>query len=134
MLIRLIYSSEVAVALTPSAVQEIVESARAANQRRHITGVLAFDRHSFLQVLEGEREVVSEVFCRIAKDTRHRRVQLLESMAVDERQFATWSMGFAAADAHGRDTFLRHSGDDHFAPLNLTAKSALGLLSSLTTH
>ena len=134
MLIRLIYASEVSISLTPAAVQDIVERARAANQRRHITGVLAFDSHSFLQVLEGERESVSEVFCQIAKDSRHRRVQLLESVAVDERQFATWSMGFAAADAHGRDIFLRHSSDDHFAPLNLTARSALGLLSALTAH
>ena len=134
MLIRLIYASEVAISLTPGAVQEIVDRARTANQRRHITGILAFDRNSFLQVLEGEREAVSEVFCHIAKDIRHRRVQLLESVAVDERRFATWSMGFAAADAHGRDIFLRHSSDDHFAPLNLTAKSALGLLSALTTH
>lgn len=134
MLIRLIYASEVAIPLTPNTVQEIVERARTANQRRHITGVLAFDHRSFLQVLEGERETVSEVFCHIAKDSRHRRVQLLESVAVDERQFATWSMGFAAADAHGRDTFLRHSSDDHFAPLNLTARSALGLLAALTMH
>lgn len=134
MLIRLIYASEVATTLTPSAVQEIVEKARVTNRRRHVTGALAFDSHAFLQVLEGERETVSEVFCHIAKDSRHRRVQLLESVAVDERLFATWSMGFAAADAHGRDTFLRHSSDDHFAPLNLSAKSALGLLSALTTH
>jgi hypothetical protein len=134
MLIRLIYASEVAAPLTPAAVRGIVERARAANQRRRITGVLAFDSQSFLQVLEGEREAVSEVFCHIAKDSRHRRVQLLESVAVDERQFASWSMGFAAADAHGRDIFLRHSGDDHFAPSSLTAKSALGLLAGLTTQ
>lgn len=134
MLIRLIYASEVATALTPDAVQEIVAHARTANQRRCITGVLAFDSRSFLQVLEGERETVSGMFCHIARDTRHRRVHLLESVAVDERRFATWSMGFAAADAHGRDIFLRHSSDGHFAPLNLTAKSALGLLSALTTH
>ena len=134
MLIRLIYASQVAVPLTPLAVQQIVERARAANQRRHITGVLAFDSHSFLQVLEGDREAVSEVFCHIAKDSRHHHLQLLESVAVDERQFSTWSMGFAAADAHGRETFLRHSCDDHFAPCNLTAKGALGLLSALTAQ
>ena len=134
MLIRLIYASEVAISLTPGSVQAIVDCARAANQRRHITGALAFDSSNFLQVLEGERETVSELFCRIAQDKRHRRVQLLESVAVDERMFATWSMGFAAADAHGRDTFLRHSSVDHFAPSNLSARSALGLLSTLTAH
>ena len=134
LLIRLIHASEVAISLTPSSVQAIVEKARTANQRRHITGVLAFDSHGFLQVLEGERATVSEVFGQIAKDSRHRRVQLLESVAVDECRFATWSMRFAAADAHGRETFLRRSSDDHLTPLNLTAQSALGLLSAQTTH
>ena len=134
MLIRLIYASEVTLALTPSSVQQIVETARPANQRRHITGMLAFDSRSFLQVLEGDREVVSDAFCKIARDTRHHRVQLLESVAVDERQFAMWSMGFAAADEHGRETFLRHSSDDHFAPLNLSARGALGLLSVLASQ
>lgn len=133
-LFRLIYASEVASPLTPIAVQEIVERARAANQRRHITGMLAFDSRSFLQVLEGKRETVSEVFCQIAQDSRHRRVQLLDAVAVDERRFATWSMGFAAADAHGHDTFLRYSSDDQFAPMNLTAGSAMGLLTALTTR
>lgn len=134
MLFRLIYASEVATPLTAGSVQQIVESARASNQRRQITGVLAFDSRSFLQVLEGDRGTVSEVFIRIAKDSRHRHVQLLESVAVDERLFATWSMGFAAADACGRDTFLRHSSEDHFAPLNLNARSAIGLLTALTAH
>ena len=131
MLMRLIYASETAVALSPLAVQNIVETARAANRRRHITGALAFDSRSFLQVLEGEREAVSDLFCRIAKDPRHQRVQLLESLAVDERLFGHWAMGFAAADTPGRETFLRFSGDDTFSPLNLTAKGALGLLLAL---
>ncbi len=134
MLIRLIYASEIAVPLSPAAVQEIVDKAQTANQRRHITGVLAFDSRGFLQVLEGERRVVSEVFCRIAGDPRHRHLELLESVAVDERLFARWSMGFAAADTHGRETFLRYSGADRFAPLACSASSALGLLTALSAH
>jgi hypothetical protein len=131
MLTRLIYASEITTPLTAAAVQEIVDRACMANQRRHLTGLLAFDSRSFLQVLEGRREAVSEVFHRIVADPRHQRVQLLESVPVDERQFAGWSMGFAAADAHGRETFLRFSGVEHFAPSTMSAASALGLLHAL---
>jgi hypothetical protein len=81
----LIYASEITLPLTASAVQDIVDKARTANQRRHLTGMLAFDSRSFLQVLEGRRAAVSEVFCRIVSDLRHEHVQLLESVAVDER-------------------------------------------------
>ncbi len=75
MLTRLIYASEITTPLTSSAVQEIVDKARAANQRRQLTGMLAFDSRSFLQVLEGRREAVSQLFCQIAADPRHQRVQ-----------------------------------------------------------
>ncbi len=130
----LIYASEITLPLTASAVQDIVDKARTANQRRHLTGMLAFDSRSFLQVLEGRRAAVSEVFCRIVSDPRHQHVQLLELAAVDERLFAGWSMGFATADAHGRDTFLRFSGVDQFAPSTMTAGSALGLLRGLAAR
>ena len=64
MLTRLIYASEISTPLTSSAVQEIVDKARHANQRRHLTGMLAFDSRSFLQALEGPRDMVSELFAR----------------------------------------------------------------------
>ncbi len=134
MLTRLIYASEIAIPLTPKAVQDIVDTARAANQRNQLTGMLVFDSQNFLQVLEGRREAVSEVFCKIAGDPRHRRLQLLESVPVDERQFANWSMGFAAADAHGRETFLRFSSGAQFEPSKMTARSALGLLCSMASR
>jgi hypothetical protein len=134
MLIRLIYASEITIPLTASAVQEIVDKARKANQRRQLTGMLTFDSRSFLQVLEGSREVVSDVFCRIAADPRHQRVQILESVSVDERQFASWSMGFAAADAPGHETFLRFSGSDQFEPSLMTARGALGVLRALASR
>ncbi len=134
MLTRLIYASEITTPLTSSAVQEIVDKARAANQRRQLTGMLAFDSRSFLQVLEGRREAVSQLFCQIAADPRHQRVQLLESVPMEERLFATWSMGFAAADADGREAFLRFSGGDRFEPSKMTARGALGLLCVLASR
>jgi len=134
MLTRLIYASEISTPLTSSAVQEIVDKARNANQRRHLTGMLAFDSRSFLQALEGPRDMVSELFCKIAADPRHQRVQLLEVVPVDERQFSTWTMGFAAADAHGHETYLRYSCSDRFEPLLMSASGALGVLRALASR
>lgn len=131
MLIRLIYASESTQPLTPAAVQTLVDHARQANARRQITGVLAFDHRAFLQCLEGDRETVSGVFCRIAADPRHRRVVLLELQPVDERLFGSWDMGFAAADAIGRDAFLRFGSGVSFDPHAMTASAALGLLQAL---
>ncbi len=132
MLTRLIYASEPSQPLTPAAVQDIVDHARAANARSQITGMLIFDSGAFLQVLEGRREPVSETFGRIAQDKRHRHVVLLSVQTVDERLFGRWAMGFAAADASGRDQFLRFGGSDRFEPYTLSPGSAVGLLLALS--
>jgi len=134
LLTRLIYASEATDALTPDSVQTIVTHARQANARRHLTGMLVFDHRAFLQVLEGRREVVSEVYGRIAADKRHRRLVLMDVLPVDERLFADWGMGFAAADALGREQFLRFGGSDSFDPHTMTAAAGLGLLRALSPH
>ena len=131
MLTRLIYASEVTDPMTPEVLQDIVDKARRSNQTRQITGMLAFDSRYFLQMLEGSREAVNEVYNRIVTDPRHQRLQILESVQVDERHFATWSMGFSAADAHGREILLRYSSGDQFVPSKMTASGALGLLRAL---
>lgn len=134
MLMRMIYASESTQPLTPASVQLLVDHARQANARRQLTGVLAFDHRAFVQCLEGDRETVSEVFCRIAADRRHRRIVLLELQPVDERLFTSWGMGFAAADATGREAFLRFGSGASFDPHAMSAGAALGLLRALESR
>ncbi len=134
MLTRLIYASEASAAFGPGQLEALLDAARRANARRELTGLLAFDHRAFLQVLEGDGERVSEVFCRIAADPRHRRVVILESRAVDERLFGDWSMGFAAVDALGAAMFRRFGARAAFEPHALGAASALGLLCALAAR
>jgi len=134
MLTRLIYASEATEPLTSDSVQAIVDTARERNVERNLTGMMVFDRRAFLQTLEGRREAVSEMFCRIATDRRHRRVLLLEVLPVDERLFPDWAMGFAATDALGREQLPRYGVNESFDPHALTAGAALGLLRRLAQH
>lgn len=131
MLTRLLYASEVTAALNPTAVAQIVAVAGARNARLQVTGLLAFDSGHFLQVLEGRRGVLSELFARIAADARHRRIELMEVRPVDERLFARWAMGFAAADATNAPAFLRYGTSDRFDPYGMSAASAVSLLQAL---
>ncbi len=133
MLTRLIYASETVEGLNPASLQGLLDHARAANERRNITGVLIFDSRWFMQALEGDRSTVNQVFNRIAADPRHRRVELLEVAATDERHFARWSMAFAAADAARRELFLRWGTEPTFNPHTMTAPAALALLNALAS-
>jgi hypothetical protein len=131
MLTRLIYASEPTEALTPDTMQHIVDRARVNNKARHLSGMLAFDSHHFLQVLEGPRDALSALYGRIVGDPRHRCIELLEVAPVHERRFARWSMGFAAADAVHGEIFFRFGGNARFDPKLMSAASALGLLEAM---
>jgi hypothetical protein len=99
MLFRLAYYSTnlIKKSSTPlqSELRKIVLSAGANNRNRGITGGLMFNRDYFGQVLEGDRTSVSDLFCRIAKDSRHRSIVIVDASVVDGRMFERWSMGLA---------------------------------------
>ena len=56
---------------------------------------------SFFQVLEGEEDVVRQVFDKIQRDPRHERIKVLFEGPIEAREFADWRMGFV--DLNGVD-------------------------------
>ena len=128
MLTRLIYASEAAENLDPGKVQALLEHARRSNRPHDITGMLIFDRRYFLQVLEGDRQLLSDLYGRFVKDNRHRRLLILGVEATPQRLFSDWSMGFAAADESRRGLYLRHGSSGLFEPHSLSAEGALAVL------
>ena len=131
MLTRLIYASEATSPLSPGLVDEILATARAKNRLNNVTGLLMFDHHCFLQVLEGDRQSVSNLYGNLVRDKRHARLLILQCGPVDERLFVDWSMGFAAADAQFKRLLLRHTASSQFDPHRLAAASALALLTAM---
>ena len=132
MLTRLIYASEADAALTPAQVDDMLVHARKNNLRQHLTGLLLFDSQCFLQVLEGSRASVSDTFGKILRDPRHRRVELLESTAVDARHFDRWQMAFSPALASHQVVYHRYGCEPRFNPFGMTAGAALHLLVALS--
>ncbi len=128
MLTRLIYASEASDPLQASGIDDMLRTARAKNRLRDITGLLMFDHRYFLQALEGDRQHLSDLYGSLVRDTRHQRLLLLQCVAVDERQFVDWSMGFAPADASRQRLLLRHTASSQFEPHRLTASTAWSLL------
>ena len=128
MLTRWVDASEASEALQTSGVEDMLRTARAKNRLRDITGLLVFDHRCFLQALEGDRQQLSDLYGSLVRDARHQRLLLLQCVAVDERQFADWSMGFAPADAARQRLLLRHTASSRFEPHRLTASTAWSLL------
>ena len=93
-LFQLIYTSGATRELKDVELARLLLAARSANAARDVSGILLYDAGSFMQVLEGERDVVQAVYERIKKDPRHTRVRILLQRPVENRQFRDWSMGF----------------------------------------
>jgi hypothetical protein len=93
MLVRLMYASRAAEGMKPDALSAILRKSTTTNPKHGITGVLCFSGEVFLQVLEGGRSQVSQLYNRIVQDPRHTDVVLLSYEEIAERQFAGWAMG-----------------------------------------
>ena len=93
-LYRMVYVSSATQLFTKPQLVTLLERARAANQGRGITGMLLYKDGNFIQLIEGARDQVRALYARIAKDERHRGIEVVFEGDVTERLFSEWSMGF----------------------------------------
>jgi hypothetical protein len=91
---RLVYVSAAVGSPTRADLLALLAKAREKNDRLGITGLLLFKDGDFIQLLEGERPAVREVFDAIQADPRHSGVIVLLEGEAEGRLFADWSMGF----------------------------------------
>jgi hypothetical protein len=68
------------------------------NHNCGITGMLLYQNGTFMQMLEGEKQVVSDLFDAIRKDDRHTGVHIVLTGNIEKRNFEDWSMGFFNMD------------------------------------
>lgn len=129
-LMRLIYFSECSDAKAVD-VDKILEISRRNNKEKGITGFLVFDGQYFVQVLEGGRRVVSDLYLKIAGDGRHNNVVLVGFQQISERGFTNWSMGFFDAASAGRDWALPFCASKYFKPFEMTYPTLVSAMSSI---
>jgi hypothetical protein len=93
-LIHIIYVSAAQQEFGNDVLDDILQASARNNLPAGITGMLLYSKGTFLQVLEGEREVVEQTYVRIGLDPRHHGVFELTREPIAQREFAGWSMGF----------------------------------------
>ena len=98
-LVSLTYTSAATRLLSVSELVELIEQIRTKNERLGVTGLLLYSGGNVIQTLEGTPDAVDAVFDAIRSDPRHGDVHVVERREVDERSFATWSMGFRNVSA-----------------------------------
>ena len=99
MLVELLYCS---VSETPQLtnvdLDHILASARRRNLAENITGMLLYYRGEFVQILEGEKKSVENMYEKfIGPDPRHTALNKVHQNTISHRSFSEWSMGFVGA-------------------------------------
>ncbi len=83
-------------------VDGIVMPSMRKNRELGITGCLWFGKTRFVQILEGEREAIDDLYAKIERDDRHHDVRLIHYGPIESRAFDRWSMRLIKGDE--RDT------------------------------
>ena len=131
MLVRLMYASRATETVRPEALSAILKKSTHNNPGLGVTGVLCFSGEIFLQVLEGGRLPVSQLYNRIAQDPRHTDVVLLSYEEIDERCFAGWAMGQVNMARLNTSLLLKYSETAVLDPYAVSGKVSMALFNEL---
>jgi hypothetical protein len=91
---QLVYVSVAARPFTSAELVGLLLRSRARNAELGVTGVLLHRDGRFLQLLEGDEDVVRGLYASIAQDPRHHDVELVGHRRRLLRQFPAWTMTF----------------------------------------
>ena len=131
MLVRLLYASRAVAPLSASVVDAILEQSRRNNLRQGITGILCFSEEMFIQVLEGGRDEVCDLFSAIVCDKRHRGVRILVYEEISERRFGGWNMGQVNMTKVNPALLLKYSDRAVLNPFSSPGRASMTLLDEL---
>lgn len=118
----LVYVSQAVKPFSADALSDLLQHSRARNDATGITGLLIYryvdgaDRGNFMQILEGSKAALDDVWDRISEDRRHHSVVVLNEGESEERMFAGWTMGFQNVETQDLAGFAGYSdlGTDDF--------------------
>ncbi len=131
MLVRCLYASRPAQPLSGPYLDGILQQSRKNNPALGITGLLCVSDNLFIQVIEGGRDEVCDLFNAIVRDDRHQHVRLLIYEEIAERQFGNWTMGQVSISKLNPAMLLRYFKRAELDPFEGSGKATLALLTDL---
>ena len=131
MLVRCLYASRAAAGTGPAVLDDILTQSRRNNPSKGITGLLCVSDHVFIQLLEGGRDEVCELYNAIVRDPRHEHVRLLTFDEITQRQFGNWTMGQVNLAKVNPSILLKYFTRAELDPFHASGEATLSLLQEL---
>ncbi|WP_405569340.1 BLUF domain-containing protein [Winogradskyella sp. Asnod2-B02-A] len=92
---QIIYTSQASEQFNKRSLLDLLHTSRGYNTIDNISGILMHRDGYFLQIIEGEQDVVEDLFQRLSNDTRHKNIKIIHDRSVESRLFSNWAMGCA---------------------------------------
>jgi hypothetical protein len=131
MLVRCLYASRPSAALVSSSFEDILAQSRKNNPDLGVTGLLCVSDDLFIQVLEGGRDEVCDLYNTIVRDERHQQVRLLIYEEINERRFGNWTMGQVTISRINPSLLLKYFKHVELNPFECSGRATLSLLAEL---
>ncbi len=117
------YLSKQTDALKDSELENLFKYILATNPLLNITGALLHNNTFFLQVLEGKKETLKELFLNIRKDKRHKNILMILDQKIENRIFQNYDANFSIMktkeDIERLNTYLSRYEFENKYPKNI---------------
>jgi len=90
----IVYVSTATRLMSDDELEELLEITHSNNALNNITGMLLYQDGNFMQLIEGRKASVDELYKKIKIDSRHQGIITLLEQPTDERLFSEWTMSF----------------------------------------
>lgn len=109
----------------------ILTTATEHNKHNDITGVLFFDNGKFIQILEGELDVLTPLLERIKGDPLHKNFKMLINEPIEKRETEQWSMkAFDLSEHEAQDwSLLEDLRDAYLKTFKISSKQITSWIS-----
>jgi hypothetical protein len=91
---HIIYVSSSNGLMSEQQLSDLLESIRPLNERHSITGMLLYQDGNIMQIIEGEKKSIEQLFRNIQSDHRHTRIIKLIEEPIPSRSFGDWTMSY----------------------------------------
>lgn len=93
---QIIYMSRATHPMSDDELEALLRNASLKNEQRGITGALVYGDGQFMQIMEGEKDVLDTLYATVSRDPRHTDLTKLTDKEISHRSFSNWSMAFQA--------------------------------------
>ena len=130
----LIYVSQAKEAVTYDDAIKILDASWSNNRQNNVGGVLIYDKHFFVQLINGSVEKIDEIFERITKDSRHHTIRVLGESLSSEIEFDEWNMGFLPKHDDITKMFEEYGVKEEMGLYNASFENMKNLLKKLSCY